>query len=250
MEIRLTYVSARTARADLKGGVLNVRMPRHWPREEKEKAIGRFKRWAARREASLSSLPPPTWRPPMSEADLSDMVRKINAETLQVDLAGVRIGRARFSRLAQANCQTRILTFSRYAVQALPDRALRYLIIHELAHLRIPDHSPRFWALVERFEPEWKHWRRVAQAHFVRAVEAPAQPGPPARPGPVAAQRLDVRPEPGDQEDARTPHGDAKSRSLPKAAGDIAAKALFDDLTGPHGIQLALFGDLAAEYPI
>lgn len=33
---------------------------------------------------------------------------------------------------------------------------VRYLLVHELCHRRQLNHSPRFWALVESFEPQWR----------------------------------------------------------------------------------------------
>lgn len=51
---------------------------------------------------------------------------------------------------------------------------LRYLMIHELAHLRHMNHSAPFWAEVSRQEPDWKAldrellqgWRRVPSWMF------------------------------------------------------------------------------------
>ncbi len=40
-----------------------------------------------------------------------------------------------------------------------PAPVFRYVVIHEIAHLRHPDHSPRFWALVEEMEPAWREHR-------------------------------------------------------------------------------------------
>jgi len=45
------------------------------------------------------------------------------------------------------------------ALALAPLDALRYVVIHELCHLRIRDHSPRFWALVGSLCPEWEEQR-------------------------------------------------------------------------------------------
>jgi predicted metal-dependent hydrolase len=42
-------------------------------------------------------------------------------------------------------------------------QVLRYLIIHELSHLRHMNHSSRFWAEVARHEPNWKALDRELQ---------------------------------------------------------------------------------------
>ncbi|HEU0316868.1 MAG TPA: M48 family metallopeptidase, partial [Solirubrobacteraceae bacterium] len=37
-----------------------------------------------------------------------------------------------------------------------PERVLDYVVWHEVCHLEVHDHSPRFWALVEARCPDWR----------------------------------------------------------------------------------------------
>jgi predicted metal-dependent hydrolase len=45
---------------------------------------------------------------------------------------------------------------------------LRYLMIHELSHLRHLNHSARFWAEVARHEPDWKALDRELLQSWIR----------------------------------------------------------------------------------
>jgi hypothetical protein len=97
-------------------------------------------------------------------------VKRINQSTFNVSISGVRIGSAKYSRLAQINLRTKIITFSRFAVTDVPERGRRYLVLHELAHVLEPSHNKRFWQLVGQFEPDYKRIDKELEDAFRKNV--------------------------------------------------------------------------------
>ena len=58
-----------------------------------------------------------------------------------------------------------------------PPEALETVVVHELAHLRIAGHGPRFWALVASRRADHREWRRWLREHSFElhaALESPA----------------------------------------------------------------------------
>ncbi|MCL1854567.1 MAG: M48 family metallopeptidase [Clostridia bacterium] len=51
------------------------------------------------------------------------------------------------------------------ALLLCPPSLAEYVIIHELAHLRQPNHSPAFWSLVERWAPDYRERRNWLKQH-------------------------------------------------------------------------------------
>ncbi len=99
-------------------------------------------------------------------------VKRINDATLRVPIGGVRIGSAKYSRLAQINLKTHIITFSRYAIENVPERGRRYLVIHELAHVKEASHNKHFWELVGEHEPNYKQVGKELDRAFHENVKS------------------------------------------------------------------------------
>ena len=58
-----------------------------------------------------------------------------------------------------------------WATMQVPPRVIDYLLVHELAHVLVHDHSPEFWRLVERILPDYqdrRRWLAENGAEFVR----------------------------------------------------------------------------------
>lgn len=111
----------------------------------------------------------PAWMSPAEEAMATDeMVRRFRRRqsTERVDLpARARTLARRYDLPAPATIRWSESMNSRWASCTTADAAIRvstrlapfpgwvldYVLVHELAHLAVADHSPAFWALVERY---------------------------------------------------------------------------------------------------
>ena len=47
-----------------------------------------------------------------------------------------------------------------YRLHYLPQELMDYVVVHELAHRVYMNHSPRFWALVQAYMPEYKKYQK------------------------------------------------------------------------------------------
>ena len=60
-----------------------------------------------------------------------------------------------------ASCSsTGSLNFS-FRLCLYPKEAIDYVVVHELAHMKEMNHSKRFWALVEKYMPDYKERRKL-----------------------------------------------------------------------------------------
>ncbi len=85
--------------------------------------------------------------------EISYRVEKHNKRHFQQNINSIRL-KYLHSRWGSCSSKHNINLSSRLLFA--PDEVIDYIIIHELAHLIELNHSPRFWALVEKAMPEYK----------------------------------------------------------------------------------------------
>lgn len=156
------------------GRTIHVKLPRHWPRHLKhsvtEELVERLRKKDAKEQELLRKAALQETITITTNQQLEALVRAINDETFQVPLGKVQIGNAKYNHLAQVNLRTKTMTVSRYCLSNAPKEALRYLIVHELAHYFESGHGPKFWTLVSRHVPDHRLQSRIMKAFHHQAV--------------------------------------------------------------------------------
>ena len=84
------------------------------------------------------------------------------AKQMGVSYSGVKITSAK-KRLGSCNAQ-RGISYS-YRVMQYPEEVIDYVVVHELAHCKEMNHSPRFYAIIARYLPDYKERIRVLRTH-------------------------------------------------------------------------------------
>ena len=59
-----------------------------------------------------------------------------------------------------ASCSSRGHMSFNWRLLLAPEEVVDYVVEHEVAHLELMDHSPRFWALLESRVPDWREHAR------------------------------------------------------------------------------------------
>src|SRR5919106_1313373 len=94
--------------------------------------------------------------------ELVSALAEEEAARLGVAYERIRIGG---QRTLWGSCSSRGTLSFNWRLVLAPPEVLDYVVVHELCHLRVPNHSRRFWALVERHRPHWREQRTWLREH-------------------------------------------------------------------------------------
>jgi predicted metal-dependent hydrolase len=150
------------------GEVARLIVPRSMSAKEIEQVLAEHRRWieSQRRDQvprlGLDDLDVSEWEARTAARELASILVDDEAERLGVAYRRIRVGD---QRTLWGSCSpTGSLSFNWRLVLA-PLEVFDYVVVHELCHLRVPNHSRTFWKLVERRRPGWHRSRQWLRAH-------------------------------------------------------------------------------------
>jgi predicted metal-dependent hydrolase len=143
-------------------------VPMWLPEDEVERVIDEHRDWIAHERAK--QVPRLRLDPrAVSEVDARQAVRELVSMVIEEEAPALGVSYRRIEvrdqRTRWGSCSTiGTLSFNWRLVLA-PFDVLDYVVVHELCHLVEPNHSRRFWRLVEKRRPNWRVQRDWLDRH-------------------------------------------------------------------------------------
>jgi len=171
--MRIIFKDKQNSSGTIKNGEIVLYISSRLPKPEQERHIDvLIQRLTPRLErAQRMALQVATQGPPPGltastvddDAALQRWAEAINAAFYHYKMGQVRF-RKQEARWGSCSGRTRNIQIS-HRLRGGPHELLEYVLIHEIAHLGELNHSPRFWALVERACPDWRERRRLLRRY-------------------------------------------------------------------------------------
>ena len=130
-----------------------LRDKRAWIEEQRRRQVPRL----GLEEVALSESEART-----SARELVSALAAEEAERLGVAYRRIRIGG---QRTLWGSCSAGGTLSFNWRLVLAPVEVLDYVVVHELCHLRVPNHSRAFWGLVECRRPRWREQRAWLREH-------------------------------------------------------------------------------------
>lgn len=150
------------------GEPARLTVPRWMSRNEVERVLAEKRPWIEQQRRcqvprlGLEGLVVSESEARMGMRELVWALAEKEAERLGVAYQRIRIGD---QRTLWGSCSPGGTLSFNWRLVLAPLEVLDYIVVHELCHLRVPNHSQTFWMLVERRRPGWREPRAWLRKH-------------------------------------------------------------------------------------
>ena len=150
------------------GSVL-VTAPYYTALSDIERFVDSKEEWIEKTRARLADIPALQPRE-YTKSDYDKLLGKLNLSLPKyAEMTGLYPSRVSIKKMAtrwgSCNPQSRTVLFAVMLIDT-PDEFIEYVVLHELCHLKYRSHGVRFWALVERYMPDYERRKKLGAGPF------------------------------------------------------------------------------------
>lgn len=169
MDYEVSYSKRKTISIKIKDGRVIVKAPLGTKKTETERIISKHAAWIEKAKAREAASRERYGE--LSESEIKELKKSARAYfsekcKLYSELMGLT-----YNKISITSAKTRFgscssaknISFS-YRLMLYPEAAREYVAVHELAHLKEMNHSPRFYAIVEKYMPDYKERKKLLKA--------------------------------------------------------------------------------------
>ena len=156
IQYEITYSKIKNVYIQIKDGKVIIKAPKRIAKNELEKIIEKKTEWINKNLEKSKKEKNVLY----TEEQFKQIVEK-NANEL-IQLTGLIPNKIRIRKIKYAwgSCsQNKNITIN-YNLIKYSKQAIKYVILHELCHLKHMNHSKDFWDLVEKYMPEYKQAKK------------------------------------------------------------------------------------------
>ena len=166
MQYSLIYSERKTLTIQIKNGKVTVRAPYGVSREVVEKFVNKHSNWIVKNLEKSKNT-----------EEKFDALSDLEIEKLKKDakvylkerteyfamIMGLNYGRITITsaKTRFGSCSSKGNICYSYRLMLYPEAAREYVVVHELSHLVLMNHSKKFYSLIEKILPDYKKRRAL-----------------------------------------------------------------------------------------
>lgn len=153
-QYEIRYSKIKNVYIQIKDGKVIIKAPKRISEKELEKIIEKKSGWI---EKNLEKTSQKQEKSPLyTEEQFKKIVEKNASELINTTGLIPRKIRIRDIKYAWGSCSNnKNITINKKLI-SYSESAIRYVILHELCHLKYMNHSKDFWDLVKKYMPEYR----------------------------------------------------------------------------------------------
>lgn len=166
MKYEVIYSERKTVNISVKNGNVIIKAPKKIKKSELIKIIEKHSAWiekAVKREEEKRSK-----YENLTEEQIKALKKSARAYLTEKCEYFARVMGLSYNRITITSAKTRFgacssaknISFS-YRLMLYPEPAREYVVVHELAHLKEMNHSKKFYAIIEKYLPDYKERKKL-----------------------------------------------------------------------------------------